>query len=185
MPDGQDIFNHKMRRIVYNYVSSNPGVSFGTIKRIMDMNKSTLRYHLNFLEKAEKVKCIREGKHNCYYPSETDTLNHSPIPGVDLNTLTKGQRRLLTLTIKEPGITPEELLNSLPENKKKLKYNLNRLVELRLIWKVKIEGEIGYEHITPEDVKEEILKKLIKRLLAKEIDEETFIAIKKRLEETD
>lgn len=183
MPDGNDIFEHRMRRIIYNYVSSNPGVSFGTIKGMMDMNKSTLRYHLNFLEKANKVKCTREGKHNCYHPTQSDTLNLSPVHGIDLNTLTKGQKRLLTLIIKNPGITPGELVTLVPSNKKKLRYNLNRLMELRLIWKVKIEGEIGYEQITGEDVKEEILKKLIKRLLAKEIDEETFLTIKKRLEE--
>ena len=66
-----------------------------------------------------------------------------------------------------------------------MSYNLKRLHELKLIWIVKNDGVVGYEYITTEKLREEVLDQLILKLVSDEIDEEIFNKIKKKLEEMD
>jgi hypothetical protein len=56
------------------------------------------------------------------------------------------------------------------------------LGELNFIWLVKTEGLIGYEYITREKLREEMFNKLILKLVSKEIDEKTYLKIKKKME---
>jgi hypothetical protein len=59
------------------------------------------------------------------------------------------------------------------------------LLEHQLIWKVQNDGEIGYEYITKEKLRYEMYNRLLMKLLANEIDEETFLKIKRKLERID
>ena len=34
--------DNKTRKVIYNYISDHPGVSFGNIKKVLDLKKSTL-----------------------------------------------------------------------------------------------------------------------------------------------
>ena len=47
------------------------------------------------------------------------------------------------------------------------------------------EGKIGYEYITKEKLRDEIFNKLVTKLIADEIDEETFNRIKRKLDTMD
>ena len=67
-------------------------------------------------------------------------------------------------------------------NGKKLNYNLKRLRDLKLIWLVKDDGLIGYEYITAEKLRDEAFNRLVVRLLRNEIDEKTFLELKRKLE---
>jgi predicted transcriptional regulator len=182
MASGANIFEHKMRKIVFNYVSINPGVSFNKIQNIVEMNSSTLRYHLAYLEKARLVKCIRDGRQNCYYPVPENVIDLNPLTGVDTKSLTKDQKRILRTIKKQPGIGVADLTGTLKISKKKLNYNIQRLIELKLIWKIKVDGQTGFEQITKDQMKKEIVRKLVKRLLAKEIKEDTFFKLMKKIE---
>jgi hypothetical protein len=63
---------------------------------------------------------------------------------------------------------------------------MKRLGELKLVWVVKTsDGMLGYEYITKDKLREEMLNELLNKLLADEIDEDTFKKIKKKLEEMD
>jgi predicted transcriptional regulator len=84
-----------------------------------------------------------------------------------------------------PGITAKELNFKIKVKPTTLEYNINRLIELKLIWKAKNDGMVGYEVITDENLREEIFNRLIKKLMTGEIDEETYFKIKKRLESLD
>ena len=58
---------HRSRRLIFRYISTNPGVSFGSIKRFFDMNTSTLKYHLHYLERKKRVSSTREGGKRCFF----------------------------------------------------------------------------------------------------------------------
>ena len=44
-----DDLEHRTRKVVFNYISDNPGVTFSAIRRVYDLSESTLRYHLRYL----------------------------------------------------------------------------------------------------------------------------------------
>lgn len=185
MTGGEEGFKHKTRKLIYNYISTHPGVSLGVIKDFFDLNESTLKYHLHYLEKNKKITSTREGKQRCYYcEHKMAIIFHSPQKIKQLN-LSKSQQRVLNIIKRQPGINKKELIKFTKMNKKTLSYNIDKLIEGKLIWKVKEEGTIGYEFITKDKLRKEIYNRLLMRLLADEISEEKFLKIKKKLEALD
>ena len=177
---------HRSRRLIIRYISSNPGVSFGSIKRFFDMNASTLKYHLNYLERKKRVTSEREGGKRLYFSKtgglegmaglETDKRSR------DLLNLSKTQKLVLRVIQNYPRISRKKLMAKAKLKDSTLDYNINKLVENDFIWKVRAGSEIGYEYITPEKLKQEMLNRLVTKLLSDEIDEDKFLRIKGKIE---
>jgi len=68
MTDGEDALGHRSRETIFRYIESQPGVSFATMKRVLGLNESTMRYHLEFLEKKKSIHVKIEKGNRCYYP---------------------------------------------------------------------------------------------------------------------
>ena len=96
MQGGEAGLEHKSRKLIFNYISSHPGASFGNIKKFFDMNDSTLKYHLNYLEHTKKISSKREGRRRCYYCTMKSVVDHAPIL-LSTPTLTTTQQLILNL----------------------------------------------------------------------------------------
>ena len=178
MANGEFALEHKTRRMIYNYILEHPGASFGRIRKVFDLTAGTLRYHLKYLKKAEKIDSrLEEGK-RCYYTLE-NKIDSPAVPGANLNPT---QKHLLTIIKDNPGITKKELAKKTRFKSPTVAYNVKKLVEFKLVWKSKQGKATGYEFITKENFKEELRNLLLKRFLAGEVDEETFLELIKRLE---
>jgi predicted transcriptional regulator len=163
--------------MVYNYVLSHPGEPFQRIRNVLDLNASTLRYHLEYLGKAGKVEVRKEGGQRCCYPrrriSSQDTFDEN-VTGKD--------RRVLDAIKNDPGITIRELIYCTNIDKKSLSRCIRSLRDRKLIWKVRSGRSTGYEYITKDKLKAEMLRILIDRFLNNEISKERFWALKEELE---
>jgi len=185
MSSGEEGFEHKTRKLIYNYISAHPGSSFGVIRNFLDLNDSTLKYHLIYLERANQISSKREGKRRCYFCKGSQFVSQVGPIVFDPNLLTENQRRILTGIQAKPGITKKELIEQTKLNRKTVSYNLDKLLEQKKIWKVNHSGEVGYEYITKEKLYYEMYNRLLLKLLSDEIDEATFLRIKKKLESLD
>ncbi len=174
------MLDHRTRRMIVNYITSHPGESFQRMRRVLDINSSTLRYHLDYLRKNRLVEEAKEYGQRCYYPcgSSTDENNEeSHIP--ELN---KRQNRILACIKKDPGITKREIARTTNLAPKEISKCIRVLRDNQLIWKVRSGRNTGYEFITDKKLKDEMMRLLIDRFLNEEISKEKFLALKKELE---
>jgi predicted transcriptional regulator len=185
MNNNGETLTHKSRRLIYNFISNNPGIAFENIKRFFDMNKSTLNYHLKYIERNNKVTSKLEDGQRCYYCAYKVSHKILPLQTRTPTNLTQIQERLLTLIQQKPGVSNKELITQTKINRKNLSYNIKKLRDQKLIWAVKNDGVLGYEFITKEKLQREMATRLISKLLAEEIDEEAYHRIKDKLETVD
>lgn len=60
------------RRKILRLITKNPGVSLRELEELTNMNRSTLRFHLDFLENEGLIYSIRVGKYRLFFPSDSD-----------------------------------------------------------------------------------------------------------------
>jgi len=185
MLKSESALTNETRKLIYNHIMAHPGVSFTVLKSILKLNDSTLRYHLNYLEKSKKISFGLEKGKRYYYPHSGET--HVLLKAKDSNILTSyeltGAQEKIILTIKRnPQINQKELVKMTGINRITLSRNLRKLMSLCLVRKIPNGNKVNYEYLENKQLRFEILKRLIKKLLNNEIDEETFLKLKKELD---
>ena len=187
MYESGSALGHKSRKLVYNFISSNPGASLGAIKKFFDLNESTLKYHIHYLEKNNKIYSSHDGKHRCYFCKQRNVSDIYPekTTRTAISNLTKTQKHIVNVIKTQPGVTQKEIIKITKLNKKTVSYNMKRLGDLKVVWVVKRDGREGYEYITKDKLRNEMLNELITKLISDEIDEKTFRKIKRKLENMD
>jgi predicted transcriptional regulator len=176
--------DHKTRKMIYNLIIAQPGITYNLIKSTFDLADGTLRYHLNFLERNDKIKSKLEQRNKCYYPIERFGFKTRPEPSeVRTYKLSEKQEMIIGTIRRNPRITQKDLILKTRLLKITLAYNLKKLLDLGIIRKQRGGRNIHYYIITVEQLKEEIILRLATKLLKNEIDEQTFLKVKRKLEE--
>ncbi len=175
--------DHDTQRLVVSYITANPGISFVRLQGMLSINRSTLRYHLDHLERSGgEINSRIENGQKCYYTGRLDVVA-TVSPGLNLNTLTKEQTRILRLVRDSPGISKKALGRITRMNKNTLTYNLQKLMDRSIIWKVRSGKETGYEYKSQKVLRKEMFKLLLKKFLDGEIDQDGFLRLKEELDE--
>ena len=174
--------DHDTQRLIVSYVTANPGISFPALEGMLGINRSTLRYHTDRLERAGLIHSRKESGQKCFYAGRMDVVA-TVSPGLNLNTLTKEQRRVLRLVRDNPGISKKAIGRITRINKNTLTYTLRKLQDRNLIWKVREGRKTGYEYKSREVLRSEMFKLLLKKFVENEIDQDTFLRLKEELDE--
>ena len=66
----QNVIDLKVRSRIFSYISKNPGIHLRGISRAINIPKSTLVYHLNYLKKQNIIEVKTDNYYNRYYPSD-------------------------------------------------------------------------------------------------------------------
>lgn len=174
---------NKIRRMIHNLIVTYPGASFNNIRDIFELTDSNLRYHLNYLEKNGKISSGVENNIRCYYPHPSSVKVLMNIPEtIETYKLTPQQERILNIIIQYPGINQKEIINKSGLNRLKVTRDLHTLKKLKKINNKKYQNNVYYEYVPDAEMKLTILKGLIIKFLQNDIDEETFLRLKKKLE---
>ncbi len=150
---------------------------------MFNLNDSTLRYHLNYLENRNEIKSTMDGRNKCYYPVQNIIFSERAEGNVGIYKLNETQERILEVIRRNPDISQKELIIRSGLKKFTVKYNLRKLVNFGVIQKKNNGRSTNYRYITDTEVKKQIMKRLVVKLLNHEIDEHTFLNLKRKLEE--
>jgi predicted transcriptional regulator len=168
--------------MIYNHITEYPGVSFSTLKRFHDLNDGTLRYHLNYLERAEKITSKLEAGKLHYYPYPKSAIDsNSTNTNSKIHDLTPHQELILNIIKQNPGINQTELITKTSLKRHILTYNISQLITLGMVKKNNHVKFVCYEYIPDELLEFELLKMLTIKFLNNEIDEKTFLKLRSRL----
>ncbi|WP_455392649.1 winged helix-turn-helix transcriptional regulator [[Eubacterium] cellulosolvens] len=175
-------FQHKTRKMIFNHISSHPGVTFGKIKRIFDMKDGTLRYHLNYLETKKIIISFNKGNRKYYYPNEKRVFSPKYESDFKIHKLSDTQDWILDTIQRYPGISQKELMLRTGLKRLTVVYNLKKLLDFKIIRKVKNGKFTCYQYISDEELRNKIMKSLIVQFLNYDIDEKTLLELKRKLE---
>lgn len=168
--------------MIYNHILTYPGVSYLVLKNIYNLSAGTLRYHLEYLVKAERILVDIENGKRCYYPLKNDVLISEAFENkLAVYNLTETQKRILNTIKDSPGLNQHELIKRTGLSRFTINYNINKFVEQGFVKKYNNGKEVNYEYMTDELLRHEILLRLAMKLLNKEIDEKTFNELKTKL----
>ncbi len=179
---GANVNEHKTRKMIFNHITTHPGVSFGIIKKVFELSDGTLRYHLNYLENRNEIKSSIIANNKCYYPVQSYIFDNRPKSEFRFHKLNKNQERLIDTVKRYPGINQKELIIRTGMKRITVSYNLNKLMDFGVIRKEPNGRNVYYYFITEFELKKKVMKKLMMKFLNYEIDEKTFIELKRKLE---
>ena len=123
--------DNETRKLIYNHIEAHPGVSFLVLKSVLKMNDSTLRYHLNYLEKSKKISLGAENGRRYYFPQSG---SRHVIRKADDSTvftsyeLSGAQERIISTIKLNPKINQKELVKLTRINRITLSKNLKKLI---------------------------------------------------------
>ena len=129
------------RRKIYNFILENPGSHFREISRKIDMPKSTMDYHLNFLNKKGLIIILKKERYNRYYISKKIGKETKKILAI-LREETP-RRILLSMKIYHP-VSIDYLSKDLDKSPSTISFHLKKLKDLGLVEKIQINNQIKF-----------------------------------------
>jgi predicted transcriptional regulator len=122
----EEVLNHEVRELVYDYVQRNPGEHFRAILTKLGLTNGTLIHHLNTLERQNYIKSERDGPFKRFYPTGRQlTEDVLEINGI--------QMKILDAVNNEPGVTQKDLARLLQTSPPTINYHVKALHMGRLL----------------------------------------------------
>lgn len=174
----ETITGSKTRKILYEYIRDNPGTTFQVLKNIFRLSEGGLRYHLQYLERRNKILTKKNGKESGYFPCCGRRLRLA----FDAK-LSPDQERILEIIMDHPGIPLKELKERSGMVSQSFIYTMRKLKQSKIIWKTKTDKGIGYEVVTRERLVDEMFLSLMKKFTNGEISRDEMMDLIAKLEE--
>ena len=182
IPKKEVVEEHETRRMIFNHIQSYPGVSYQLLKSIYGLSDGTLRYHLKYLEKGDKVQSkLENGKRHFYPNGYANMITQMSEELLEKHKLTQIQIQILNTIKRYPEINQKDLIRKTGLKRFVITYNLKRMIDMGFVRKYNHRRNVCYEYITDKLLRFEMLKILSIKLLNKEIDEQTFLNLKSKL----
>lgn len=169
---------HRYRRMILNYIKEHPGASRRLMSSILQIQESTLRYHLLRLERGGYIDIVRNDGHLRYYRRAVagDAFGDHP-------DLTRDQCRIVKVISDNPYITLSGIVSLVPLGNESVRDDLQRLLRRRIISRMEDGQEPSYYIQSSDQIKLRSLEALIAQLASHEIDEPTFLRLKEELDQ--
>lgn len=142
-----NVLDYPQRKAIYDIVVAHPGIELGRVGKTLNMNRETLRYHINLLESSNKIFVMKDHgiiryyeNHRRYSTLERHVLAHLWNP-------TAGQ--ILLIVHSNPGITQGNIATRLSLASPTVHWYMQRFTTDRIV-KAQRTGRLINYYITLE-----------------------------------
>ena len=139
-------FGNQNRKIIFEYISENPGCTIAEASEDLSINRGSVKYHIMKLNAKSKITTVKTGKFIRLFQS---TGIFDKDEQVIVSYVRNETSRLLLLSIlKHPGITNQDLAESFNLDKSTIHYYLKKFRNSGIILYVK-EGKYRKCFVNP------------------------------------
>lgn len=138
----KDFLDLENRRYVYNFILRNPGFHLRKLSRELNIPKSTLNYHLNFLKKHDMIIEKNDKKYLRYYVSQKVGNIDKKILGIIRQNI---PRKIILFLFIYPSRSRKQISKDLDKPPTTISYHLKKLIEKEIIFKYTLRGKIVYK----------------------------------------
>jgi predicted transcriptional regulator len=136
----------KNRRQIFTFIRKYPGTYLRKLSRKLDIPKTTLIYHLDYLEKRGYTEKKNDGKYTRYYI----TQNVGTIEKKLLHLFRQEITRNIILLLLLQNSPPKRIISELKHNPRTINSNLKKLIDMEIVNRVKVYNQIQYRLKDPE-----------------------------------
>lgn len=137
----EDLLNLKIRRTIYKFILENPGLHLRELSRRLNIPKSTLRYHLNYLEKQGLLVAKKEDKYNRYFISKDIGRREKNILSIIRTETTRDVLLYIWIMVVASS---REIAKELNKHPTTVKFHIKRLLECGIIELAPVENGLVY-----------------------------------------
>ena len=128
----KDVLDLEIRNKIYNAIHLSPGMHERQLSRILNIPLSTLKYHLNYLEKKQLILIKYDGHYARYYVIG----KHSQLDKIVLGILRQSaSRKIILFLLSNPDSHHKDICNHLKLARSTTTFHLNNLLKLGIITK--------------------------------------------------
>ena len=160
MIDKKDILSLKTRRDIFRYIDKNPGLNLRDLSRKLDMPRSTLNYHINYLKKHELIEIKIEGQYRYIFSKEKIGTNDKKI----MHLLRKKTPSLIFIYfLYKIYFSQKELCEELKISSSTANYHIKKFLELGIFQETIIDDGRVYPFTKEESLDISFKRKKIGR----------------------
>jgi len=144
------ILELKRRREIYEFISQNSGLHMRDISRKMNVPFTSLKYHLNYLEKKGLIISREDGKYNRYFISREISEKEKKI----LNCFRKKTMLYIILWFFIAiQCSQKDLSRFLEKHPTTIGFHLRNMIHAGIIEQVQIDNGVIYKNTLPNIIK--------------------------------
>lgn len=136
-----DILGLEIRRQIFNFILKYPGLHLREISRKLNIPKTTLTYHLKYLEKESFLLVKSEDRYTRYYPTKKVGNNDKEILGLMRQDL---PRRIILFLFLYPEHSRRDISEDLEKPLTTMSFHLKKLLALNIIEKRRVGHSYAY-----------------------------------------
>ena len=142
----EEVLENENRSLIINLILEEPGIHFNEILRKVGISAGNLAWHLDILDSYKIIQKQRVGQYLVYY----SYLEKNPFTTLDSKLMkSKTTLEILQLIGDNPGMYQNQIANRLDLNHKTVKYHLEKLLEVKMIYTEKKWGRQRFYPIIP------------------------------------
>lgn len=129
------------RALILSYISDNPGSHLRKMARDLNISLSTLRYHLDYLEKKGEISCQKQNNLKVYFRSDKLKPHEKMLTPILQQ---KHYRDIILALIESPGLTFSQIANKLSMGNSSASKYINTLEAQEILFHRKFGREKKY-----------------------------------------